>query len=116
MLRLRLHWNPPQKLISCVSHLVIVPAADDVPEDRRITFPQEMLPLGILNETQSDRGFEDESNGILPPRQRPLARPWYRHVHTTRLVWIGDGFSDEIIRADSVDGVGGRVRRVLLWF
>jgi len=24
--------------------------------------------------------------------------------------------SDEIIQGDSVDGVGGRVRRVLLWF
>jgi len=75
MLRLRLHRNPSQRLISCVSYLVIAPAADDIPEDSRITFPQEMLPLGILNETQSDRGFEDESNGILPLRQRPLARP-----------------------------------------
>jgi hypothetical protein len=75
MLHLCLQRNPSQRLISCVSHFVILPAADDVPEDRRITFPQEMLPFGILNETQSDRGFEDESNGVLPARQRTLARP-----------------------------------------
>jgi hypothetical protein len=75
MLHLRLHRNLSQRLISCVSHLVIVPAADDVPEDRRITFPQEMLPLGILNETLGDRGFADESNDVLPARQRTLARP-----------------------------------------
>jgi hypothetical protein len=110
--------HPSQRLASCLSHLVSVPAAEDDPclRTRESHFSQEMLPLGILNETQCDRGFEDESNDVLPARQRTLARPRYRHVHTTRLVWIGDGFSDEIIRADSVDGVGGRVRRALLWF